>query len=118
MQLTSRKLALLNAIEIPVWVRRDIATTKQSTATTLPIPIDIKDNQLFKDILHTLALTTDDVTVTSDHIDLGTTNWYFTPAQDISFLKNVLTTPELSAIATNSELKKKLWQILANNLIS
>ena len=108
MQLTSRKLALLNAMEIPVWVRRDLATTEQTTIDTLPIPIDIKDNQFFVDILHSLALTTTDITIADDHIDLGTTNWYFAPVKEISFLKNVLTTPELTTIAANSELKKKL----------
>lgn len=88
---------------------------QQSRPTTEIIEINLQallNQQLFNDIIQCLGASRADLSVQNGQINLGLFNWQFSHGEHIEFSHNILTTPDLSIIASSAQLKKMLWQSL------
>ncbi len=130
MSITKRQFGLLTAMDITVWQRRELTTHGNSSETVLTssqhpnsahkqevsnLAINISDlptEQLFIDIMQCLGVSSADVSLRDNKIDLGIINWQFSRQEKIEFKHNCLITPEMSVLAQSIPLKKLLWQSL------
>ncbi len=65
---------------------------------------------LFNDIIRCLGVSSADLSMSQNQLDLGIINWKFTGADRIEFSHNCLTTPTLDTLTNSPALKKALWQ--------
>lgn len=130
MSITKRQFDLLKAMDITVWQRRELpaqasacdAATKSEShniksarQNDAALSVDLSDlinQQLFTDIIHSLGVSSADLSINNHTLDLGIINWQFSAQDKIEFKHNCLVTPTLSVIAASKALKRTLWQAL------
>ena len=122
MTITPQQFVILTEMGIDLWQRKKvnnirIATTQQkqdiSSTSSDNISINLErlvSESIFKDILHCLKLTSDQVIHTTQGLQLASFTWEFSDKNNIIVNKQKLTTPPLSDIAKSSQLKRQLWQ--------
>ena len=67
---------------------------------------------LFHDIIRCLGISSADLSINNNQIDLGIINWQFTLNEQIELKHNCLKTPKLTTLANSPILKKSLWQAI------
>ncbi len=122
MTISQRQFKLLNAMEIPLWVSKQSQTVNaepssqaKNTASKLEETISLttlRENQLFSDILQTLAVPSVDVTLKNNVLTLGRINWQFSQDNTLSFEQNLLSTPSIDQLEKSPQLKRQLWQLM------
>tara|TARA_R110000737_G_scaffold261720_1_gene269829 strand:+ start:105 stop:569 length:465 start_codon:yes stop_codon:yes gene_type:complete len=88
-------------------------TSNEKTPNNGSIAIDLKallKQPLFHDIIRCLGVSSADLSINHNQIDLGIINWQFTSNEEIELKHNCLKTPELATLANSPILKKSLWQ--------
>lgn len=133
MPVNQRQFEQLTEMGISLWqyktssYEHDLITPKNFVKEDNYIPQDIETladlttQKIFTDILQSVDVSIGEISANKDHLDLGLFNWYFSAENhDISGLyciNNNLFSPAITSINKSSELKKKLWLVLANNLL-
>ena len=120
MAITERQFSHLQAMNIPLWIRKDIAQPDDETKElTIKIDFDgLSNSKLFQDILRCLEISIAEISNEQTYLNLGLFNWQFAQDDEIHFDHNVLTTPVLEKLLQSSKLKCQLWQVFVkNNLI-
>jgi len=132
MTISQRQFALLTEMGISLWQRKSVdlaqntsldkqtekqASATQNSANITPLTdnlnlIALKKQPILNDIVQSIALTTEQITLTEQGLTLGSYRWLFTAERAINFQDNTLITPPLSDIAQSSILKRQLWQTL------
>jgi len=89
--------------------------------------------KIFSDILLCLSITIAEVSVQSDHLNMGLFKWYFIDEEakqstdkirtsEITTLihctDNKLISPSIDVVAQSASLKKQLWYTIAKHLLS
>lgn len=126
MTVTQRQYSHLSEMGINVWQSRH-TLNGAATANDDPVPIEqtltinadeIVTQTIFLDVLHSIHCEIGDIGIKNDVIDLGLINWQFSDNDTITFDHNILTTPSLSKLSSNAQLKRDLWQILNLKVLS
>ncbi len=132
MAITSRQFDQLCEMGISLWQKRDLnnqnkADNKQYAQQNQQSLDNLAKKTIFSDILLSLNLTVGEVSVQSNHLDVGIFNWYFisedteqaTQSQQnkINYTDNKLITPSIDTIAQSATLKKQLWHTITKNLL-
>ena len=121
MAITERQYSHLQAMNIPLWIRKGIAQSGENTQALLAVEIDfekLSKSMLFQDILRYLDISIAEVTKEQTHLNLGLFNWQFTQDNQINFDHNLLTTPSIELIAKEPKLKHQLLAIfIEHNLL-
>ncbi len=110
---------------IGLWQRKSLTDPNQSKkqkptkdSNIEQVSEEIIDQQIFKDILLALTIEPVDISWEATHINLGLFNWQFVDNDNITFDKNILTTPSIQSITESLSIKRKLLQIfIQHNLI-
>lgn len=132
MSITKRQFHLLQAMGIEVWQRKTLTIAQpcqDSTKQALPaqaqevkssnagIPIDIEQlnkSMIFHDIVRSLGISSAEINVYDNTIDLGLINWQLCNDNKIALQSNCLVTPPLHELANSSTLKRELWQSIGH----
>lgn len=125
--MTPHQHTYLNAMGIELWQRKTLITDQSSKVSddnkkavaqvSVSEKIDLSslhNSTLFADILLSMGLSLGDVSLQENTLNIGWLNWRFVEEKNISLTTNTLYTPSLEKIATSSELKTQLWQIIFN----
>ncbi|MCO4797947.1 MAG: DNA polymerase III subunit psi [Colwelliaceae bacterium] len=126
MSITTRQLSHLKEMGIGLWQRKSLTDPNQSKkqkptkdSNIEQVSEEIINQIIFKDILLALTIEPVDISWEATHINLGLFNWQFVDNDNITFDKNILTTPSIQSITQSLSIKRKLWQIIIqHNLIS
>ena len=118
MTISKRQFTQLSAMGIPLW--KSCQTTEpsivenQDAENELALDWDtIKSTTLFQDIISSVGASIGEVSLSGHRLNIGLLTWHFSPQATIALNNNVLTTPELDAIANSPQLKRALWQVLS-----
>jgi len=130
MTISKRQFDLLNVMNIPLWVstqsnkasvEKEVDVVEESKIAGTQHSIDhsielidplLANNHLFSNILLTLGLSTAEISIEANSVNLGLINWQFSSTNTISFENNLLTTPTIEQLEKSPALKRQLWQLL------
>ena len=122
MTISKRQFTQLSAMGIPLW--KSCQTTESSPVSNLDtenqLPIDwpaIKNTTLFHDIINCVGISIGEVSLSGHGMNIGLLTWHFSPHPSIALKNNLLTTPDLDAIANSPQLKRALWQTLSKEVL-
>ena len=127
MSVTSRQIAQLTEMGIPLWQRRSIEANTSSDASLKKLSATLNNIQLsallshkaFQDILSALAIAPVDISCQNHHLNMGLFNWGFSDNECFEFKNNRLITPTIESILQSPHSKKRLWQLLIeHNLLT
>lgn len=129
MSITQRQFKHLNEMGIMVWKHRnsdnksntsnDIASKYITSPTIMPINQQcLIEDLFFIDVLISVNLSVGDVNISNDTVDLGLFNWQFIQSEQLSFANSVLYTPEINVLKSNIKLKRTLWHIIQQEVLS
>jgi len=99
----------------------DENNTQTNHSQVAPIAIDstlLSQSTLFTDILQCIDISIGEVVIDNNQINLGLLNWRFIETDSITFSKNTLTTPVITAFENSTKLKKALWQIIQQEVLA
>lgn len=74
---------------------------------------NLSENRLFQDIILAIGLSLTDIKVNQQTLELGSLHWQFADNNKISFVNNLLITPNLTLLANSVSLKRQLWQLIS-----
>lgn len=133
MPVSQRQFDQLSEMGISLWQHKAQRSLNNSQSHNTAKPIarfinidnaylsDLAEKNIFTDTLLACNISIGEVTIKSDHLDLGLFNWYFTidekDAQSIRCQHNKLFSPNILLISQSTKLKKLLWQTISNHLI-
>ena len=117
MSITQRQYNHLQAMNIPLWVRKDITDKDESTGKNEHSAVEIVLEELivdraFQDILQCVGITGAEISYENCHLNLGLFNWQFTNNDSITFEQSLLSTPPIDMLIKTPQLKRQLWQII------
>ena len=118
MTISVQQFKKLQAMQIDVWQRRELTplASVKNKSSNQPLAINLVqllNETLFLDIILSIDISSADITIRNNMLDLGIINWQFSKNNEITLHDKLLCTPALSQIALSSTLKKQLWQCLA-----
>jgi len=127
MSLSQRHFTLLNAMDISLWqekspkakanqhkVNQQQCQNMSTSASNTDVEYieQIKQHQIFNDILLCLNINNKEVKQDDQGLLLGDIHWHFNPTEKISFNNKQLITAPLAQLAKSTSLKRQLWQLI------
>jgi DNA polymerase III psi subunit len=106
MTLSQQQFDQLTAMGIQLWQPKTLTSAEDNLLQQL------KQSQLFSDVLLCLGISFEQLSCTQGQLTLDTLTWRFTELNKVQFNDNRLSTPPLVELTKSSALKTSLWQAL------
>jgi DNA polymerase III psi subunit len=127
MNISSRQFKQLTEMGISLWQSRQPESTitgesSQDGSDDIYQKIDLTQlvhKQCFNDILQAMNLSIGEIKSEEHHLNLGLFNWSFpvNNTDEITYIDNILCTPEIDVIANSPVLKMQLWHTLNTQIL-